>query len=219
MNKTVSCTLTHDGYKVKDRNNPAGADLRVSDNFSMSGMSHIMIKCDDPTIKFRIREAHNGPTDYDAYEGKYFHSGDTIDKGDNYLDLYISDPKGLDEFVSTLPTDKKFVVTFQSSIECSTLYGGYDPNANPASSDMRVSDDFNMLDCGEKLIIRTDADVKFRIRENHLGSTDCDAFDGRYFKNGDSVIPTDYDRLYISDPCKNKADRETVTGNFNVWFE
>lgn len=127
MNKTVSCTLTHDGYKVKDRNNPAGADLRVSDNFSMSGMSHIMIKCDDPTIKFRIS--------------------------------------------------------------------------------------------GEKLIIRTDADVKFRIRENHLGSTDCDAFDGRYFKNGDSVIPTDYDRLYISDPCKNKADRETATGNFNVWFE
>lgn len=91
MNKTVNCTLTHEGYNAKDRNNPAGADLRVSDNFSMSGMSNLKIKCDDPTIKFRIRENHSGSTDCDAFDGHYFKRGDIVDPTD-YDKLYISDP-------------------------------------------------------------------------------------------------------------------------------
>lgn len=219
MNKTVNCTLTHKGYNAKDRNNPAGADLRVSDNFSMSGMSNLKIKCDDPTIKFRIREAHNGPTDYDAYNGKYFQSGDVIDKGSNYVNLYISDPKKVDENVSSLSINKKFVVTFEGAIDCSTSYEHYNASDDPASSDMRVSDDFNMLDSDEKLKIITDTDVKFRIRENHSGSTDCDAFEGYYFKRGDTVDPTDYDKLYISDPLKTTEGRVPFVGNFKVWFE
>lgn len=111
----IDCAIPHDGYDKNKRSNPDKSDLRVSENFSMVGFSNnVKIICSDETIKFRIREAHVGSTDYDAYDGKYFSNGSIISKS-SYDRLYISDPKKLNEEISTLPDCYSFKVSFENS--------------------------------------------------------------------------------------------------------
>ncbi|WP_455673559.1 hypothetical protein [Phocaeicola sp.] len=232
---TKNCKIPHDGFSDWDRSHPSRADLRVCTDFSMPGsQGSIKITCTKKDIKFRFREDIKGPTDKDLYDGKYFSDGDIVPYS-NIGKIYISDPKKKGESISSLPTSYSFDVSLEhfSGIICDLSNKGYhieDIN-NPAKADLRVSDDFNMAFMPDVMKIKINYNgksIKIRIRENHMGTTDYDAYNqhldgdiGRYFTDGDYIPRSSYDKLYISDPKFVDPANGTLSTSekFTVEFE
>ncbi|WP_455639741.1 hypothetical protein [Parabacteroides sp.] len=219
----INCDIEHAGYHSDDRHKSDRADLRVSDDFAQDVFdSNIKITCSKKDIEFRIRENHKGTTDINAYEGKYFSDGDIIGKT-TYDKLYISDPRYKGEKESTLPAKNyKFDVTLKnaSGISCSIPHDGYNSGDRdkPDRADLRVSNDFSMDVFGDHIKITcSKKNIEFRIRENHKGTTDINAYEGKYFSDGDTISKSTYDKLYISDP-RYKGETESTVPKKNYYF-
>lgn len=108
--KTIKCYIPHEGYDPDKRDNPSKADLRVSSNFDMSGLPDtVQISCSRTDIEFRFRREGTPTTDYDVYNGHYYHDGDTVARTE-YKELYISDPRYIDDKKKELPHSFDFTV-------------------------------------------------------------------------------------------------------------
>lgn len=95
---------------------------------------------------------------------------------------------------------------------------------DPDHNDLRVSNNFSLKKLKPFIKITTSIPCQFRIREDHSGSTDYPAYNGQYFRNGDYIPRSDYDNLYISDPCYVTAPDEIrkpmpKDTEFSVTFE
>lgn len=114
--KTIKCTTNHVGYDPNRVNCPEKSDLRVSDNFNMKGLStKVKIGCANHDIEFRFRREGTHTTDYDVYDGHYFHDGDIIARTE-YDKLYISNPRYINKS-EKLPYPFNFEVDLSSDDE------------------------------------------------------------------------------------------------------
>ncbi len=115
--KTINCSVRHKGYDPDKRDNPAKADLRVSDNFDMFGLPEtVQISCSHTDIEFRFRREGTPTTDYDIYDGHYYHNGDAVERTD-YEELYISDPRYITDRKKELSDDFNFTVKLGEKYE------------------------------------------------------------------------------------------------------
>lgn len=115
--KTIKCNIPHAGYDPSRVNNPEKSDLRVSGNFNMKGLpASVRIGCSNPDIEFRFRREGTSFTDYDIYDGHYFHNGDIIARTD-YEKLYISNPRYIHDKSKRLPETFEFEVNLSEDSE------------------------------------------------------------------------------------------------------